>query len=248
MKEIIELSERIRNEAPEAVPKEFGWFLVNRQGEGTEELQVLPPAIKDEVERLRARLDAAIPDDFQYQLCLGDDKPGLSLVYCDGAQTEADCPVEWDETRSIFDQLQGVDWEKERGRVLAMCQDMERMKEEAQQKKPTLPSTKQIQKTFRSEMDLFVKTKRKDASQVHVLVWDDGEGSTKEENFENMDAFRRELPDIMAMQLLVIAVVADGKPLPVAKIGELKKQALQELEDMPISHAKALGQIGGWGV
>jgi hypothetical protein len=47
----------------------------------------------------------------------------------------------------------------------------------------------------------------------------------------------------MMEQYWVVTVVAGGKPLPVKGIDALKRQALKELEDMPISHAKALGQL-----
>jgi len=47
----------------------------------------------------------------------------------------------------------------------------------------------------------------------------------------------------MTVQYLVITIVDHGKPLARDRIEELKKQAIKELEDMPISHAKALGKL-----
>jgi len=42
----------------------------------------------------------------------------------------------------------------------------------------------------------------------------------------------------------VVAVIDSGEFLPAERIDELKTQALKELEDMPISHAKASGKFG----
>ena len=93
----------------------------------------------------------------------------------------------------------------------------------------------------------FVGKKREDWTGVHVLLWNDEYG-THEERFENMAVLCRNLWDIMGRQIWVIAMIVDGKPLPVEKIEELKQQALKELEDMPISHAKELMQIDGGSV
>jgi hypothetical protein len=63
------------------------------------------------------------------------------------------------------------------------------------------------------------------------------------ESFEDQASFRRDLPDIMTVQYLVIAVVADGKPMSREGLEILKKKAIAELEDMPNSRAKALGKF-----
>jgi hypothetical protein len=249
MKEIVELNRRIRTEAPEIVPKKFGFLMVCRGEDGPGQLKKLPAGISAELDELRQKLDIAIPNDFAYQIILGDDKPDLALEYNDGAQTAANCPVEWDEERSIFDQLKEIDWESERKEVLARCQTFEVMKDAAKDRPSTLPSTKQLQRVFRGDMKAFVKKNRKDAAQVYALMYrkdeigSDPESGLREESFENMKAFCWALPDLMTVQYWVITVVTGGKPLPVAKIEGLKKQALKELEDMPISHLKALGKM-----
>jgi len=240
MKEIIELNKRILTEAPEAVPKEFGFIMVIRNDSAAKELAALPASIRADFEKFLQKLNQAMPDDFEYQVLLGNEHPYLTIIYNDGAQTVGNCPVKWDLERSIFDQLPAINWDSLRGFALANGQMFDRMIEEAKQRPAALPSTKQLQKEFAEPMKDFIKTKRKDASKVHVLVWSEGqEGSTGEE-FANMKAFCRALPDLMATQYLVITVVADGKPLPERKIEVMKREALKELEDMPISHAKAL--------
>jgi hypothetical protein len=113
------------------------------------------------------------------------------------------------------------------------------MIEEAKQRPAALPSTKQLQKAFPDVMQEFIKAKRMQTSKVHVLAWD-GDQTMLTTEFAEMKAFCKVLPDIMATQQLIIAVMADGKPLPAQKIEKLKQQALKELKGMPISHAKAL--------
>ena len=242
MKEIIELNERIQHEAPQAVPKEFGFLLVTSEPGGEEELGALPPSIRRDLDELCEKLKRAMPDDFGFQISFEAHDPYLMVVYRDGAQTEGNCPLEWDPKRSIFEQLDAVNWNEQRAGVLARCQSFDVMKERAKDVKPRLPCTKEIQKAFRDEMREFVKTKRKDALRVHAMLFREDEG-VKEETFEDMNSFCRELPNIMTVQDLVVTVVADGKPLPVERIESLKKQALKELEDMPISHAKALWKL-----
>jgi hypothetical protein len=240
MKEIIELNKRILTEAPEAVPKEFGFISVSRKEVADGDLAALPASIRADLEKFRLKLNQTMPDDFGYQIFLGDADPHLIITYSDGAQTEGNCPVEWDLKRSIFDQLPGIKWDDLRAFALTNGQIFDQMIEAAKHRPAALPSTKQLQKGFREAMKEFVKSKRKDTSKVHVLVWSEGDEVLAPEEFADMAAFCDVLPDMMATQHLIIAVVADGKPLPEQKIEKLKQQALKELEDMPMSHAKAL--------
>lgn len=239
MKEIIELNKRILSEALQAVPKDLGFIGIPREGLRPEELAALPSGIKANLDALERRLNSVIPDDFGYLIDVGHADPGLTIFYRDGAQTSVNCPIDWDENGSIFDKLGGIDWGAERSGALERCQEFDRMVEEAKHKPPGLPSTKELQKLFRDAMKEFVRTKRKDKSRVHVLMWREDEGEGGEE-FKNMESFGRELPDIMTVQKLVITVVAGGKPLPAKQIDKLKREALKELRGMPISQAKAL--------
>jgi hypothetical protein len=116
------------------------------------------------------------------------------------------------------------------------------MKENARHLPSCLPSTKELQKAFRVQMKEFLKAKRKDLRGVHALRWRGDEG-VKVESFEDLASFCRDLPDIMTVKYLVIAVVVDGKPMSRDALESLKKKAISELEDMPISHAKALGKF-----
>ncbi|MGO8699460.1 MAG: hypothetical protein ACLQVY_17275 [Limisphaerales bacterium] len=177
-----------------------------------------------------------------YSFDLGNDSPGLMIEYEDGSQTGFFQGHDWQPNRSIIEQLKEFNWEAERERALAGCQIFDAMKEDAKHLPSRLPSTKELQKAFRVEMREFYKAKRKASRGVHVLMWRDDEG-VKVENFENQASFCRELPDIMTVQFLVITVIVNGRPLSRDELEVLKKKAIAELEDMPISHAKALGKF-----
>ena len=248
MKEIIELNKRILTEAPEAVPKEIGFIMVSRKDAASGGLAALPASIRADLERLRLKLNQTMPDDFGYLIMLGNADPHFTITYSDGPQTEGNCPVEWDLKRSIFDQLPGIKWNDLRAFALANGQIFDQMIEEAKKRPAALPSTKQLQKDFAPVVKKFVKAKHKDISKVHVLAWcgdqlSNGDLAVMTTEFAGMKAFCKVLPDIMATQQLIIAVMADGKPLPAQKVEKLKQQALKELKGMPISHAKALLKI-----
>jgi hypothetical protein len=234
MKEIINLNKRIRKEASQAIQKNAGVLLVFRRDERPKELLALPGRIQIDLKELRGRLDEVIPDDFGYVINFGDSSPALTLLYSDGAQTETSCPVEWDENHSILEQLAEMDWSKLRQRSLRNCQSFDRFKEALKDTRGAVPSTKALQDTFRAQVKAFVKTRRKGALGVRVLMVRD---------YEGMEAFRRQLPDIMTLHGLVVAAVAGGKELSVGEIDKLKRQALKELEGMPISRASALGAL-----
>ena len=248
MKEIIELNKRILREAPDAVPKEFGFIIVTRKEAPNDKVAALPASISADLEELRLKLNQALPDDFGYRILLGNTAPYFTITYSDGPQTEGNCPVEWDLERSIFDQLSGIKWDDLRAFALANGQIFDQMIEEAKKRPSALPSTKQLQKDFAPVVKTFVEAKQKDTSKVHVLAWcgdqlSNGDLAVMTTEFAGMKAFCKVLPDIMATQQLIIAVMADGKPLPAQKIEKLKQQALKELKGMPISHAKALLKI-----
>ena len=239
MKEIIELNDGLRRELGNCFPD--GALMLGRNDQ-PEELTRLPIKWREAIGALRARVNEVVPDDFHYTICLGDEEPGFMMEYNDGASTGFFGGHEWDSGRCIIEQLKELDWMAERERAISGCQMFDEMRAQAEESPSHLPPTKVIQKTFRSEMRDFVKTKRKDASRVHVLMWREDEGM-REETYDSLESFCRELPDIMTVHYLVITVVAGGKPLPVERIEAVKGQAVKELEDMPISHAKALWKL-----
>lgn len=246
MKEIIELNGRLRSELGQAVAKE-GVQLRRAMTAG--ELSPLPLKWQAELEGLRGRLNAIIPDDILYTVYLGDEEAQLTLDYEDGPQvgTFGMGPT-FSPLVSIFDQLQAMDWDEYRGEMISDCQVFGEMARKANESPSRLPSTKKLQKVFREEMKSFVKEKRKDEAKAHVLMFREEDGlneecGLQEKTYNSLEEFSRDLHNIMMEQYWVVTVVAGGKPLPVKGIDALKRQALKELEDMPISHAKALGQL-----
>jgi len=239
VKEIIELNARILTEVGDHLPED-GVFIVTR--EGCEELKSFPDRLRNEVLAFCGKLDGAVPNDFGYMLFIGCDAPGLRLEYRDGATCGYVSGRTWKSEMSIFEQLKEVDWDKERGDAISAARLFDQVIPMAKNMPVRIPSTKGLQRCCRKEVKDFIKRSRGDASKVHVLFFQGGDGAS--EDFENMEAFRHALPDMMTGECHIIAVVANGKPLSVEKIDVLKKAALKELEDMPISHAKASGKYG----
>jgi hypothetical protein len=239
MKEIIELNKKLIEQLGRCFPE--GALILGRNDQ-PEELAALPAALREEIEQLRGEINEVVPNDFTYSFDLGDDCPGLMIEYEDGSQTGFFRGHNWQLNRSIIEQLKEFNWDAEREQALAGCQIFDVMKENAKHLPSRLPSTRELQKAFRVEMKEFLKAKRQDLRGVHALMWRGDEG-VKVESFEDQASFCRELPDIMTVQYLVIAVVADGKPMSREELEILKKKAISELEDMPISHARALGKF-----
>ena len=170
MKEIIEINQRIVTEAPEAVPKEFGFILICRENYGLEELATLPTALKADCKNLCQKLNAVMPDDFDYEICVGVADPHLMIVYRDGPQNISNCPVKWNIKQSIFDQMSAINWGDLRREALATCQIFDRMIKEAKHQPSALPSTKELQKQFAVLVKKFIKAKGDERSKVHVLA------------------------------------------------------------------------------
>jgi len=239
MKEIIELNKRLLRDSPEHLPPEG--VMLGRK-DAVEELEKLPPKPREAIEDLRSRLNQVLLDDFDYVLCLGDTEPALLLRYYNGTMTCGGRGHHWQESVSIFDQLRKVDWDEERKWAIQGTETFDAIAAVAKELPLMIPLTKALQKEFSDPVKAYIKEKRRDAASVHALLWD-GEQSLLDEDFRDMKAFERELPDIMTHMVHVLTVIADGKPMPAEKIDRLKNAALKELEDMPISHAKASGKF-----
>jgi hypothetical protein len=239
MKDVIEINNRLRVLLGGSFSN--GAMLLRRKDE-SDELKNLPAKLQEDIAKLRDSINHAMPDDFNYTLSLGEEHPDLMIDYADGPQVEFFRQHSWEPGRSVAEQLKEFDWDAERQLALSWCRQHDEMLAEAKKAPSRLPPTKGIQKTFRDEMKDFVKTKRKDATRVHVLMWRDDEGM-REWTCESLEALVWELVDLMPAHYLVITVVAEGKPLPIEKIDSLKHRALKELEQMPTSHAKALWKL-----
>ena len=165
-------------EAPNAVPKGDDCLFVSRDGKG-DATDKLPPAVKDDLKELCAKLDAVVPNDFNYVLCLGDYNPNIILEFCDGGMARTNCGESFDPQLSIFAQIQKVDWGKHRTFGMAGSQFFDGMRGLSEEIEPNLPVTAEIQKNYGVELEAFAKTKRQEQSKIHLLKWCEDEGVTE---------------------------------------------------------------------
>lgn len=241
MKEIIELNKRIMIEVPGIVPKGEDCLFVSRDGSSDPEVERLPRAIKADLDDLCFRLNAIIPNDFNYTLSLGKYDPGIMLEFRDGAMAFASCPESFDPKQSIIEQLALVDWEKHRKFGMQGGQLFDGMRELAKEIEPVPTPTAEFQNRFRDEVEAFQKTKRKITSKIYALVWRDDDGM-REDALDGMESLERMLCDSMATGYVTVDVLVDGKPLGTKRIDEVKQKVLKEMkEDMPISFVRAMG-------
>jgi hypothetical protein len=90
-------------------------------------------------------------------------------------------------------------------------------------------------------VEAFLKAKRADKSKVYLLHWRGDEG-VREVALKDLEDLRGELIDALATNYVILAVIADGKLMPPAKIDEFITEAVNEMKaHMPISYAKATG-------
>jgi len=239
MKEIIELNNRLIREVEHALP---GEGLMLERNDSPPELDAIPEKLREEIESLRKRLNQTIPDDFGYFLCLGEREPELMLHYSNGSMTTGGRGHSWTGSASIFEQLRKLDWDEERKWAIQGSEQFDAIIAIAKELPVMVPRTKALQKHLAEPARDYIKEKRRDSAGVYTLLWD-GDQTLLDEHFSDVATFQRELPDIMTHMLHVVAVVSAGKPMPAGRIDQLKVAALKELEDMPISHAKASGKF-----
>jgi len=244
MKEIIEINSRLLAGTKWQLWRRHGITLHKNTDVG--ELGQIGQ-LRSEIEKIRAELDRVFPDDFDYALHLGENEPTLCIEYDNGAMSGASRSHPWKTAESIFDQLREFDWDAERAWAISSTEIFDQLAEAAKHIPQDIPSTKALRKAFRDEAKTFVKEKRRDDSQVYVLSFCEDEGLCPR-SYKQFEDFTWDLPNLMTCQYHVVSVVRDGKPLRDSEIDELKRHALTELEDMPISHAKASGRLFGPGV
>jgi hypothetical protein len=239
MKEIIELNKDMLREIGAVLPEEG---LMLERNESPEELEAIPKKFREAIQDLQTKLNHTIPDDFGYFLYLGDREPDLMLHYDNGSMTTGGRGHSWMKSRSIFDQLRNLDWDEERKWAIQGSEQFDAIIAIAKELPVMVPRTKELQKHLAEPAKDYIKEKRRNASGVYALMWD-GDQTLLDEHFSDVATFQRELPDIMTHMLHIVTVVSEGKPMPAGRIDRLKIAALKELEDMPISHAKASGKF-----
>lgn len=241
VREIIEINQRIMIEAPDAVPKGEDCFFVSRDGNGDKSVEKLPPKVKADLDAICARLNVAVPNDFNYVLCLGDYNPNIILEFLDGAMARTNCAEPFNPGLSLFDQLEKVDWGKHRTFGMAGAQFFDGIRGLSDEIEPNLPHTSEIQKKYGVELEAFAKTKRQGKFKIYLLKWRDDEGVT-ENSCASMKDLRGDLCDLMTCGYDIIGVIVDNKLLLPRKVDKLKRDVLKGMkETMPISYAKACG-------
>jgi hypothetical protein len=237
MKEIVELNQLLLDHAKDCLPEDG--LMLNRHG-GDEDLDKIPTDLRKEIDLLREQLNRIMPDDFSYFVSLGNGEALFSVQYENGPTTMYSPAQHWEPAQSLFPQLEAFDWDGLRGECVSQSEAFDHIAEIAKELPVMIPSTKRLQKDFRDEVKAYIKEKR-DEPDAHVLIFD-GE-ALFDCDFESAEQFQDQLRDIMPHMVHVVAVVANGKPIPAEKIDAMKKTALLTLEDMPISHAKASGKF-----
>jgi len=240
MIEIVELNTRLLDSAGKELPQ--NGIHISRN-ELPNEIASIPKAISREIARIVKQLKTAIPNDFDFSLWLGVPSPDFRLTYSDGFQTEAFGPSLWNLDSSIFDQLRSVDWDDARRTAVTNCQVFDLLREEAENQETRMPATQKAQDAFRDQVTAFMSKKTVPSTAVEVLVWNEGFG-LQEENFDNIEDLKQQLPDMLTCQYRPVAVVVSGKPLPVEDIDRLNIDAYEDLRGMPLSQGKAACKFG----
>lgn len=241
MKEIIELNKMILIDAPGVVTAAQGFLLVRRNCEGDEGIAKLPPGLKGKLEAICAQLDRLVPNDFNYSLILGDYNPDFRLEFCDGGMMTASCPEPFAPKKSIFKQLEKVDWDKHRSFGMSGSQFFDGLRMLSEITEPKLPLTAHIQQEFRNELEVFAKKQRTGPEKFHLLLWRGDEG-VQEQGCATLKDVQGAFVDLMTCGYSIIGVLTDGKLMEPEKIDEIKLEMLQDMKkSMPISYARAVG-------
>jgi hypothetical protein len=243
MNEISLANQRLRQEVGDRFTEEKS-LSVSRE-EFPWEAKQLSGRLRTQLRTLRNQLSKLVPDDFGYTVELGDEEPSLQLSYNNGPMTQF---CWWESVKSwlsLADQLNEINWSEQRQKGVVGGEIFDEMQEAAKDAPENIPSTKRLQKKFGEQMDAFVKAAQTDRTKVQVLLVTDDCGVLELEHFdfEDLKSFTGELPNLMTCAHHVIAVVARGKVVPAAEIDRMKRAALEELEDMPISYAQASGRM-----
>jgi hypothetical protein len=206
------------------------------------EVKKLSPSLRVDLQALRGELNKLVPEDFGYRVELGDEEPSLRLSYDNGPVTQFSWGQRVKSWLSLADQLNAINWAERRAQGVAGGEIFDRMQEAAKEAPENIPSTKRLQKKFREQTDAFLKVAKTDTRKVQALVVIDYFGVLEHENFEDLKSFTYELPNLMTCGYHVIAVVVEGRVVSAAEIDRMKRVAVDQLKDMPISYAQASGR------
>ena len=227
MKEIAALHEQILSVSPSIFGDEFGLIILSRVIlTGVERL---PEALEEEAKELVAAFNRVVPEDFHYSIMFSADGSSLMIahelgdVYFDLTNLDFD--------RSVFEQVESLDWSGKRAEALAGATDLDD-DDEDELAPPVVLATHPFQKAFRDEMKDFIKEKRRDASIVSVLMFSERVEELLEQEFKSLAELNEHVPGMMFYRDHIVTVVANGKPMPAKEIDRLKSRALAAQSDM----------------
>jgi hypothetical protein len=243
MNEIIAVNRKLRAEVGDKC-REDNVLWLTRDALPMEAGEV-SPSLQRDLQALRAELDKLVPEDFGYTVELGDEEPSLGLSYSNGLMTQFRWWEPLKRWLSLADQLRKINWAEYRTKAVAGSEIFDEMQEAAKEAPENIPPTKRLQKKFGEQMDAFVKAAQTDRTKVQVLLvtGDCGVLELEHFDFEDLKSFTGELSSLMTCGHHVITVVARGKVVSAAEIDRMKRGALEELKDMPISYAQASGRM-----
>ena len=241
MNEISLANRNLRAEVGEKY-REDQAILISRN-ESSKEIEDLPIALRKELSALGELLSHFVPEDFTFEIDLGDEEPGLTLGYENGLLTQFFWSEPVKSWLSVADQMSEIDWREKRTCGVAGGEIFDELQEAAEEAPENIPSTKRLQEKFCEQTEAFCKTAKTDAARVKVLFVNDQFSTLERETFDDLMAFARELPNLMTCANHVIAVVANGKVVAASRIDRMKREAVNHLKDMPISYAQASGRM-----
>lgn len=201
----------------------------------------LSDELRERIAQVLEQIAQEVPPDFGFELFLGEPEPLVEIKFDDGPATWAGSlvtPIPW---LSVTDQFREYDWAGTRAMALSGAAVFNAIVEHSPEAPENIPATAELQAKFKKLTDAFHKAPL-DPGKVHVFQWDDMRG-LHGETFESKESFVWELPNLMTCGYQVIAVLINGKPLSARQIDRMKRAALNELKDMPISYAKASGRL-----
>jgi hypothetical protein len=239
MNEIVALNSEIRSEVGDRFTGDKALMIpANRSDRAITQLS---KELRSHIEDLVEQIVQEMPPEFGFELFLGDSEPYLAIRFDDGPGAMGVTgltPLPW---LSVAEQLRGFDWDGARGMALSGAALFNSIVEQSPNEPENVPPTVRLQAKFKTQTHAFHKTPL-DPDALHVLQWQEIVG-LHQETFPSKEKFVRTLPDLMTCGYQVVAVVMNGKPVSARQIDRMKRAALNELKDMPISYAKASGRL-----
>lgn len=221
MKELFAIHDKILAQGIEVDPDERINFSRDEIGD---EDDLLTTDLRADLTAVQQRINASLPDDFDYFAFVGsEERPTFNLLLVDHPAAFIKLP-EFEGERSLIPQLESLEWDALRAEGLESQKRLDAMMRVVDVCTATPRSSKQVQKEFREESKDFVKEKRRDAGQIHVLWWDRLEGLMEIE-YPNGEELRKVLPGLLYEGGEVITIVAFGKPLAADRLDALLGEA-----------------------